>query len=382
MPWEPMRALVEASAAFDQTAGIGRYSRNILGTLMPILADWDWRLLHAPAVPSSTIAPESWLPAFDGKVVQLPISRRRADQLWFRARAPVDVQLFAGRGDILYSPDFTAPPAIRVPRIVTVHDLAFLTHPEHITPALRSYLSEVVPRQVAKADVVAVVSQATGWDVIERLRVPDARVVVIRNGIEARFFRAPRLDAPVRETLGIPERFLLMVGTIEPRKNHLNVLRAIRGMPAGDRLPLVIAGRPGWGYEQTLALARQMEADGLVRVLDFVPEAILPSLYASADAVLYPSWTEGFGLPILEAFAAGTPVITGIAPALREVAGDLATFVDPADPDAIAAAIASHVTGTVMVSSVAERIARARLFTWHEPAMRLAEVLKGTVRRA
>ena len=376
-----MRALVEASAAFDQTAGIGRYSRNILGTVIPMLPDWEWRLLHAPAGPSAKDAERPWLPPFNGKVVRLPISRRRADRLWFRVRAPMDIQFLTGRGNVLYSPDFTAPPAIRVPRIVTVHDLAFLTHPEQTTPALRSYLSGVVPRQVARADVVAVVSEATKCDVIERLRVPEARVVVIRNGIEPRFFEAPILRAQDREALGVPERFLLMVGTIEPRKNHLGVLRALQTMPASDRLPLVIAGRPGWGYEETVALARRMEADGLVHLLDYVPEAVLPSLYASAAVVLYPSWTEGFGLPILEAFAAGAPVITGTAPALREVAGDLATFVDPADTSAIAAAIASHVTGSVQENGAVERISRARSFSWHEPAARLATVFESMVRR-
>lgn len=377
-----MRAIVEASAAFDQRAGIGRYSRNILGSLMPLLGDWDWRLVHAPADAGVATSGQSWLPTYHGRTVRLPVSRRRADQIWFRARLPLDIQIFAGRGDVVYSPDFTAPPALRVPRVVTVHDLAFLTHPEHATPALRSYLSTVVPRQVARADVVAVVSAATSHDVMDRLRVPEAKIVIVRNGIEERFFGAPVLDDPARAALGLPERFLLMVGTIEPRKNHLNVLRALSIMPPGDRLPLVIAGRAGWGYGQTLALARRMEADGLVHLLDFVPDVALPSLYATADVVLYPSWTEGFGLPILEAFAAGTPVITGTAPALREVAGDLATFVDPAEPAAIAAAIATHVSGTAIVSSPEERIARARRFGWQEPAMHLASVLKDMVGRA
>lgn len=377
-----MRALVEASAAFGQTAGIGRYSRNILRALLPMLADWEWTLVHAPSNSGSAITQDTWLPAFEGKVVQLPVSRRRADQLWFRARLPLDIQFFAGRGDVLYSPDFTAPPAHRVPRIVTVHDLAFMTHPEHTTAALESYLSQVVPRQVARADAVAVVSNATRRDVIERLGVPADRVVVVRNGIEGRFFGAPALNALARKELGVPDRFLLMVGTIEPRKNHLNVLRAIDTIPMADRLPLVIAGRPGWGHEQTLALARRMETAGKVRLLDFVSEAALPSLYATAEVVLYPSWTEGFGLPILEAFASGTPVITGTAPALREVAGDFATFVDPADPAAIAAAIERHVRGTDTVGGPAERIARARSFTWQEPASQLAEVLRGMAGRA
>lgn len=377
-----MRALVEASAAFDQVAGIGRYSRNILGRVMPMRPGWEWRLVHAPAQPSPAVDPHGWVPASGPRVVRVPMSRRRADQVWFRARLPLDIQLLAGRGDVLYSPDFTAPPAIRVPRIVTVHDLAFLTHPDQTTPALRSYLSDVVPRQVARADVVAVVSEATRRDVIELLGVPDDKLVVIRNGIEERFFDAPALGAQTLEALGIPGRFLLMVGTIEPRKNHLNVLRALGNMRPRDRLPLVIAGRPGWGFERTLTLARQMEADGLVRILEYVAEDILPSLYASADAVLYPSWTEGFGLPILEAFAAGTRVITGTAPALREVAGDLATCVEPGDADAIADAIAAHVTGKATVSGAPDRINRARSFTWDEPARQLAVVLQDIGRRA
>ncbi len=377
-----MRVVVEASAAFDQTAGIGRYSRNILAAVMQMRPGWDWRLAHVPATSSPAIPASTWMSSSAARVDRIPMSRRRADQLWFRARVPLDLQLFAGRADVLYSPDFTAPPAIWVPRIITVHDLAFLTHPDKTTRALRSYLGAVVPREVKRADAVAVVSEATRGEVVDLLGVPEDKVIVIRNGIEERFFDPPTLTDQDRETLRLPDRFLLMVGTIEPRKNHLNVLRALGTMPPGDRLPLVIAGRPGWGHEQTLALAREMEADGLVRVLQYVSESVLPSLYASADAVLYPSWTEGFGLPVLEAFAAGSPVITGTAPALREVASGLATFVDPGDPDAIASAIAAHVAEKHMAGSPAERIRHARTFTWAEPARRLAELLSELGRRA
>lgn len=375
-----MRALVEASAAFDQVAGIGRYSRNILRSVMSMLPDWEWRLLHAPVARSPEVDPGTWLSGRNAVPVRLPMSRRSADALWFRARVPLDAQLLTGRLDVVYSPDFTAPPAIRVPRIVTVHDLAFLTHPEHTTRALRTYLSAVVPRQVAQADMVAVVSDATRRDVVELLGVPESRLVIIRNGIEDRFFGAPPLTARDRDALGVPEQFLLMVGTIEPRKNHINVLRAVSALSPGDWLPLVVAGRPGWGYEATLALARQMESDGLVHMLEYVPEAVLPSLYASAVAVLYPSWTEGFGLPILEAFAAGTPVITGTSPALREVSGELATCVDPGNIDALGDAIASHVAGR-SAGDATRRIERARSYGWEEPARRLAEVLNDVAGR-
>lgn len=377
-----MRALVEASAAFDQTAGIGRYSRNLLRRLPPLVPEWDWCLLHAPAPTRAPGIPSDWLADLNAEVVRVPMSRRRADQVWFRARLPLDAQLFAGRAGLLYSPDFTAPPALRVPRVITVHDLAFLTHPEHTTSALRSYLAAVVPREVARADVVAVVSEATRNALVDLLRVPAERVVVVRNGVEDRFFDPPPLTARQRAELGVPERFLLMVGTIEPRKNHLNVLRALATLPPGERLPLMIAGRPGWGCEETMATARQMEADGLLRLLDHVPEGMLPSLYATADAVLYPSWTEGFGLPILEAFAAGTPVVTGVAPALREVAGSLATHVEPGDVDAVAGAIAEVTHGGEGPGTAADRVAWARGFTWDAPASRLASMLRAVARPA
>src|SRR5699024_1975612 len=148
-----MRVLVEASAAYNQGAGIGRYSRNILQRLIPMGEADQFTLLRAPEDRgSSRFDASSWPNA---QLKTLPFDRRNADRLWFRLRAPVDARLFAGSADVVYSPDFTAPPMWRVPRMITVHDLAFLTHPEHTTEALRRYLTSVVPRQVENADLVA-----------------------------------------------------------------------------------------------------------------------------------------------------------------------------------------------------------------------------------
>jgi glycosyltransferase involved in cell wall biosynthesis len=223
-----------------------------------------------------------------------------------------------------------------VPSMVTVHDLAFLTHPEHTTDALRRYLSGVVPRQVERADRIAVVSEATRDDVSRLFNVGSERIVVARNGVDERFYAAqpPTIDARAR--LALPDRYLLMVGTIEPRKNHLNAMKALEVANIGERLPLLVAGRPGWGYEVAMDEATRLAEHGIVRILDYVPEADLPALYAGATALLYPSWTEGFGLPVAEALAAGTLAITGTAPALREVGGEHAWYADPADVDALA----------------------------------------------
>jgi glycosyltransferase involved in cell wall biosynthesis len=375
-----VKTLVEASAAFDQGAGIGRYARNILTRLIEASDDEEWVLVRAPA---ERAAASYFDPARSNrvKVVTLPFSRRNADRLWFRMRVPVDIRLFGGRGDVVYSPDFTAPPMPGVRRMITVHDLAFVTHPCHTTEALRRYLEGAVPREVARADKVAVVSQATRKDVVRLLGVPEDKVVVVANGVDDRFYQAAPLDGAARKRLRLPEHYLLMVGTIEPRKNHLNAMRALERSRVGEHLPLVIAGRPGWGHERTMEEARRLVDRGLVHLLDYFPDEDLPGLYAGAKAVLYPSWTEGFGLPVVEALASGTPVMTGTAPALREVGGDEAVYVDPGDVEGLADRI-RHVAE--LESSDADRARRqewTRRFSWDTSTSTVIESLKTLSRR-
>jgi glycosyltransferase involved in cell wall biosynthesis len=309
-----------------------------------------------------------------------PLSRRRADLLFFRAKLPVDIRWLAGRADVLYSPDFTAPPARATPRIVTIHDLAFLTHPEWAPAPLRRYLSQVVPEQVRRANAIAVVSAATRQDVLERLDVSPDRVHLVHNGVEDRFFSRQPLSSSERNALSLPEAYLLMVGTLEPRKNHLNVFRALDHLPSSLHLPLVVAGKRGWNDEPILAAAAPMVDAKRVALLDYVPEHLLPSLYTGASAVIYPSWTEGFGLPVLEALAAGVPVVTSTAPALREVGGDQVVYAEAGSPESIANAIQ-----TALVADNDglrnQRQVQARRFSWNHSGAQLAELLRSTATR-
>lgn len=371
-----MKTLVEASAAFDQTAGIGRYARNIVSRLIDASADEEsWTLLHAPAGGSGEALIDIPMSHRVRRVV-LPFSRRNANRLWFRARIPLDIRLFDRGAQVVYSPDFTAPPMVGVPRMVTVHDLAFLTHPDHTTDALRRYLENVVPRQVEAAKKVAVVSNATGDDVRRLLGTPEEKIVVARNGVDSRFYRARPLAQDARRRLGLPERYMLMVGTIEPRKNHVNALRAFERSGVGKHLPLVISGRPGWGYEQALAELKRLAGTGLVMPLTYVPDADLPSLYAGATALLYPSWTEGFGLPVAEALAAGIPVVTGTAPALREVGGDEALYAEPDDVDGLAERIRCVADLNTTDADRERRREWTRQFSWDSSTSIVLESLR------
>ena len=359
-----MKTLIEASSAYTVAAGIGRYARNVLECLICEGGDNQWVLSHTRPERDEAVY---WRTPDNANVreVSLPLTRRNADRMWHRLRIPLDLQLIAGRADLLYSPDFMAPPTVRVPRMITVHDLAFMTHPQYTTAGLTNFLSTVVPRQIHGAGKVAVVTEAVKLDLMDILGVPEDKIVVARNGVDERFFSAQPLDASRRSELGMPERYFLMVGTIEPRKNHLNTLRAFEQSGVGRDIPLLLVGKPGWAYEAAMEKATELSARGIVKLMDYVPEQDLTGLYAGAHAVLYPSVTEGFGLPIIEAFATGSPVLTGTAPALREVGGPEARYADPLDVEALSAGIRELAeSDPANQASRQSRQVWARTFSW------------------
>ncbi len=375
------RVVIDASAAFNQGAGIGRYARNVIPAAAVALPNTSFGLFYAPAGPGPAPFGADALARFprDRPVTihRAPMSRRRADQLWFRAGVPFPLQAFTGRADVIYSPDFTAPPARRVPRLVTVHDLAFLIFPEHTPSRLRSYLERIVPRQIATAHRVIVVSETTKSDLIERLGIREEQIVVVPNGVEERFFAAAPLTVVDRESLNLPEEYLLTVGTVEPRKNHLTLFAAMRMLDGRLDVPLVVAGRRGWDVGPIVEASEDLVRGGRVQFVDYIPEALLPGLYAGAAAVVYPSWYEGFGLPVLEALAAGVPTVTSDAPALVEVGGEATIVSSAGRADDLAVAIERALTPMERSARRREeRQRQARRYSWEAAGGRLASLIR------
>jgi glycosyltransferase involved in cell wall biosynthesis len=267
-----------------------------------------------------------------------------------------------------------------MPSVVTVHDLAFELFPDHFTPSDRLRLRTLTRRGVRHATHIIAVSAATKQDLIELLQVPEERITVVHHGYDRERYRpstAAEVDA-VRHRYALERPYVLAVGTLQSRKNHAGLVRALAHLLAdGVDVDLVVPGARGWLYESIFRTVRELGLETRVRFLGFVPDADLPALYSGAEVAALVSLYEGFGLPVLEAMACGTPVVASNVSALPEVAGEAAVLVDPRDDDAIAAALVRCITDSALRRELDGR-ARAHLkaFSWERTARETLAVLR------
>lgn len=281
-----------------------------------------------------------------------PVPARALRALWQCVGWP-PTELLATDADVLHATNFVLPPSKRAHGVVTVHDLAFLDHPEFLAPSQRD-LPDLVRRSVARAAVVCTPSEAVAQQVTHRLNIPAERIVVTALGVDSAWSRAGPPSPVLRATLGLPPHYLLFVGAAQPRKGLDVLLNAHASQP--DLAPLVLAGPAGWGPT--------LRTSSRVHTVGYLNEADLRCVVTGAAALVVPSRDEGFGLPVLEAMAAGVPVVCSDLPALREVAGELATFVPPGDCAALATALANvDGIGSDPVGAAA-RQAHAARYTW------------------
>jgi len=308
--------------------------------------------------------PPPWAPTIT--VAAVPHAGARLYASWlFAGRPPVEQA--TGPLDVVHATTIIPCPSA-APLVVTVHDLAFLHEPAHFTRwghlVFRRSLSVIRRRAVA----VLCSSQATADD-CEAAGIGADRIRIVPLGVRPPAPVGPDEIARVRAVHELPERYVLFVGTVEPRKNLARLAEAVARSGLG--LPLVAAGPPGWG---------EGAAPGYpVRFLGFVPNPDLAALYAGATVVGYPSLREGFGLPVLEAFAAGVPVVTSRGTATEEAAGGAAVLVDPLSVDDIARGLVDAVGDADALRTAG--LARARACSWEATARRTAEVYREVAAR-
>ncbi|HET7035492.1 MAG TPA: glycosyltransferase family 1 protein [Thermomicrobiaceae bacterium] len=359
-----MRVAIDYTAALRQRGGVGRYTRDLIDALLAEAPSDEFLLWYASDCASDAPLAANVIPR------RLPLPSRWLTIGWQRLGLPVTLERLIGPIDLAHAPDFVAPPS-RAPAIATIHDLSYLIAPEFAHPALRRYLEAAVPRTLARAARVLAVSETTRGDLIEHYGLDPDRVVAIPNGIDRRF--RPPLPEEIENALrlfALRQPYFLIVGTIEPRKNHLALLRAFeRVRQVYPEAALVIIGQPGWLAEPIVARIEAAAQRLPVRFLRFVDDRWLPALYAASTALVYPSWYEGFGLPVLEAMACGAAAIAGDRGALPELVGELALLVSPASDEAITQAMLSLLDDPARQRRLAAAgPAWAARFTWERAA--------------
>lgn len=289
---------------------------------------------------------------------------------FFRQRAFSRKQ--RGQFDVYHEPNFV-PYRFDGPTVITVHDLSFIRFPDSHPRERVDFMTRFVPRALARAQVILTDSQFVKREIVEVYGVSPDKIEVAYLGVSGLFRPMSESETQLccaRHVLR-HGRYFLAVGTIEPRKNLIQVLRAYQGLPqrVQEQCPLIIAGMKGWRYEPIEKEMAPLIRRGRVRLLGYVSDEELPQIYAGATALLYTSLYEGFGLPPIEGMASGVPVITSNQSSIPEVVGDAAITVDPYDVKALKDAIMIVIEDKVKARRLRELgIERAKSFTWEKCA--------------
>jgi glycosyltransferase involved in cell wall biosynthesis len=343
--------------------GTGRYSREVAAALARTAAPGD-EVVGVVAWHRDTRAAQ-----VDGvRLQRLPLPRRALVAAWERGVGP------APAADVVLAPTPLWPGRRTPASVVVVHDAVPWTHPQTLTPRGVAWHRRAVAAAARTAALVVVPTQAVAAELARHVALRD--VLVVGEGVTAALDLPADADSRAA-ALGLPDRYLLTVATLEPRKG-LDVLLAALGTPCAPDLPLLCAGQPGWGDQDPVALAAAAGlAPDRVRLLGRVSDPDLAVLLARATALVVPSRAEGFGLPLLEAMAVGTPVVTSDAPALVEVGGGAAR-VSALDPSALARALAEVARDEALRARMAAagRV-RAGAYSWDSAAQRLWTAARG-----
>lgn len=367
-----VRVLLDATQIPPDRGGVGRYVDGLVGAAAHL--DVDLRVVcqqrDAPHF-ATAIVPE--------RVIGAPerITARPARLAWEQTALPPLARRI--RADVVHAPHYTMPYATRIPVVVTLHDATFFTHPQAHTALKARFFRTATRLAVRRAARLVAPSHATKDEIVRLLHADPNRIDVAHHGVDHATFRQPTKSQQekVKAALGIDGGYVAFLGTIEPRKNVPNLIRgwANAVQHRDDPPALVLAGGHGWDTEVDAAIAAVPPHLRVIRP-GYLPLDQLPGLLGGADVVAYPSYGEGFGLPVLEAMACGAAVLTTRRLSLPEVGGDAVAYTEP-DADAIAVALGALLDDPARTDRLrAGAFERAATFTWEACARTHVEAWK------
>jgi glycosyltransferase involved in cell wall biosynthesis len=344
-----------------RSAGIHGYIFNTLARLPEAGPEFDFSLFMGRGLLPEGLRMET-------RRSRLPTDRPAVRILWEQLLAPLELARL--HPSLLHGMAFTTPLLWGGETVVTIFDMSFVRYPERLGWSRRWYLTIFTRLSARKARRVIAISESGRAEIEALLGVDRSRIDVAVPGVSDDFRPAPRRDVKAfRTEHGLPDRFILHLGTLEPRKNLETLIRAYARLPQRHQVKLVLVGARGWQTDPLFRLIGNLGVGQDVILAGYAAPQALPLWYASAEVFAYPSLYEGFGLPVLEAMACGTPVIVSSATSLPEIVGGDGVQVDPADVDAWREAIATLLDAPSLRADLAERgRARALTFSWDRTA--------------
>jgi glycosyltransferase involved in cell wall biosynthesis len=362
-----MRICVNASPAVHHIAGLGRYTQELMAALLDVDSENEYVAFYNRPSEALVEPPLDRLPHLTTNLDTKPW--RMSALVAHFTRISQD-RMFRGI-DLFHATDHLLPRLVRAKSVFTLHDLVFRFYPHTHKPLNRWFLTLMMPRFLRAADAVIAVSESSKKDAVRIYGIDEAKITVIYEGVSPHFRGAsPEAISAVRHKYGLPDEFILSLGTIEPRKNLTALLEAYHHLRNdGSSLGLVIVGKKGWLYSGFFNRMRELGLENNIVFPGFVPDEDLPALYSAAALFVFPSLYEGFGLPVLEALACGAPVIASNASSLPEVAGEAALLVDPSSVEALVRAAREALSNGRLREHLQERGPKqAAKFNWQRAA--------------
>ncbi len=353
-----MRIAIDARLVSYAQGGISQYTIRLVRALAELASGDELLLLESRRETDGLQWPDS--------VRRIPMvtpPHNRFEQI------TLPMELMRVRPDLIHSPDFIPPFRRKCRSVITIHDLAFIRYPHLLTDDSARYYGQV-RRAVESADQIVAVSHSTAQDILELLEADPAKVKVVYSAAAPDCRPLTPEEARCHHSsLGLPERYLLFVGTLEPRKNIPTLLEAFAPVWHRHGIPLLVVGGKGWLYQELFDTRDRLGLEEGVGFVGAVPSSQLPAYYGCARCLVMPSLYEGFGLPALEAMACGTPVVVSNVSSLPEIVGEAGIKVDPTDVDGLTAALDEIITDDQLAARLGRLgLERAGQFSWQKTA--------------
>lgn len=368
----------------SQRVGVNQYAFGLLHALYRQKTDHRFIIyLKTPVLGDLPAAKTGW----EYRVIPFP-------KLWTQTRLPMDLYTHLPRPDVFFSMAHYAPRFSPIPTVVAIMDLGFLEFPDQFTPKDYNQLKNWTAYSVKRAACVIAISENTKKDIISAYGIDPAKITVTYPGYDQKLFK-PTKNPRILKKYGISRNYLFFLGSLRPSKNIEGLIKAfaqllhtrfksplragggIGGLP--EKLSLVISGKKGWLYDRIFQTVADLGLDKQVIFTGFVEEEEVPALMSHATAFVMPSFYEGFGIPVVNAMACGTPVVVSRVASLPEVVGNAGIFVDPADPASISSGIIEAI-GSMRNRYVKAGLKRVKLFDWDRTAQKTMQVIETAVK--